>query len=161
MKIVRCSLASQPNTGHVATSLLATNTTGVSAVMIQISSHEAWLLRIRIGIVGAAFADLCDADAEQRAKRPVIEVRHAALPAIVQCDADQLKRQQGQRQHDQREKGNGEADHAGAQPEGQKWRWRPYSLVTMAARKDSGRVGSQTAHRQILRALRRVVVAAN
>jgi hypothetical protein len=40
MKIVRCSFASQPNTGHPATSLLATKTTGASAVMTQMSSQD-------------------------------------------------------------------------------------------------------------------------
>src|ERR1700716_4437713 len=42
MKIVRCNLASQPNTGHPATSLLATNTTGASADMTHMSSQDRW-----------------------------------------------------------------------------------------------------------------------
>jgi hypothetical protein len=50
MKIVRCSLASQPNTGQCATSLLATNTTGASADITQMSSHETWLDRISAGL---------------------------------------------------------------------------------------------------------------
>jgi len=50
MKMVRCSFASQPNTGQRATSLLAMNTTGASEVMTQMSSHETWLDRISTGV---------------------------------------------------------------------------------------------------------------
>ncbi len=50
MKTVRCNFASQPNTGHPATSLLATNTTGDSAEMTQMSSQETWLERISAGL---------------------------------------------------------------------------------------------------------------
>ena len=43
MKMVRCSFDRKPNTGQFATSLLATNTTGPSAEITQMSSQETWL----------------------------------------------------------------------------------------------------------------------
>ena len=50
MKIVRCNFASQLNNGQRATSLLATNTTGASADITQISSQDTWLDRISAGV---------------------------------------------------------------------------------------------------------------
>jgi hypothetical protein len=50
MKTVRCNLASQPNTGHPATSRLATNTTGESAEITHMSSQETWFDRISAGL---------------------------------------------------------------------------------------------------------------
>ena len=88
MKIVRCSLASQPNTGQRATSLLATNTTGASADMTQMSSHDTWLDRISAGTCGRTLADLADPHPDQRAQHAMIPMRNDPLQPQVEGDAD-------------------------------------------------------------------------
>ena len=55
--------------------------------------------------------DLPDAHAGQRAKDAMIEAGNPPLPAEVEGNRDQLKRQQSQRQDRKRQNDQGKADH--------------------------------------------------
>ena len=117
MKMVRCNFASQPNTGQPATSLLATNATGDSAEITQMSSQETWLERISAG--------------RESERRPTWRIRTPIsaqrtrwhrwgmrpLQPQVEGEREQLQRRQQQREREEgHEDEDGTGDHERGSP---------------------------------------------
>jgi hypothetical protein len=110
MKIERCGLASQPNTGQRATSLLAMNSTGRRGDDADIEPRHVVGQNQHRGFP-AALPDLANSHAGQGIEGAVIEPGYLPLQPQAKGDTGQLKRQQHDGEGHDRDDSEDQADH--------------------------------------------------